>query len=238
MMVFLVVSSVATIATINNYMLLYEEKQSNKIEVSEVWERVRETFWMYLGTAGQLTILGIAFYVLLFVMIAFMGEGSGFAVLFIFLLFFVMFYLLVATSLIFIIRAYEKTGFFEALGRSFKLIQGKWWSTFGLIFVLYLIVTIISYVFMIPWYVMTIISTLHSAGVEGIEEPGEAFGVIGTLFLTLYYLAQMLMYALPAIGIAFQYFNLVERKEARGLMNQIGSIGQSPAPPSATDEHY
>src|SRR5262245_19976528 len=44
------VSSLMSIATINNYILLYEEKQSNKIEVSEVWNRVRETFWMYFGT--------------------------------------------------------------------------------------------------------------------------------------------------------------------------------------------
>lgn len=46
MIVFFIISSVMSIATINNYIILYGEKQTNRIEVSEVWERVRSTFWM------------------------------------------------------------------------------------------------------------------------------------------------------------------------------------------------
>src|SRR6186713_839590 len=49
MLVFFTISGVMNIATINNYLLLYEKKRTNKIEVSEVWERVRATFWMYFN---------------------------------------------------------------------------------------------------------------------------------------------------------------------------------------------
>jgi hypothetical protein len=148
-------------------------------------------------------------------------------------------YLFFSSSFIFIVRAYERLGFFEALVRSFKLVQGKWWSTFGLIVVLYIIVMVVSYVFMRPRYVITLVSSLHNTGVEGVEAPGSGLQTVSLVFLTLYYLAQMVMYALPNVGIAFQYFNLVERKEARGLMNQIGSIGEAPASSSsAPDEHY
>ena len=58
------------------------------------------------------------------------------------------------------------------------------------------------------------------------------------VFFTLYYMAQMLLYALPNIGIAFQYFNLVELKEARGLMNQIENLGQTNSPNNRPEEHY
>jgi hypothetical protein len=58
------------------------------------------------------------------------------------------------------------------------------------------------------------------------------------VLFTLYYMAQMLLYALPNIGIAFQYFNLVELKEARGLMNQIKNLGQDNATESRPEEHY
>jgi hypothetical protein len=237
-MVFALVSTVTSIATINNYLLLYEQKQSNNIEVSEVWEKVRDSFWMYFGTAFQLTILLIVFYVVLIILIALTGGIPVFAVLGVMALFLSMVYIGIGVSMIFVIRAYEKIGFFEAFFRSFKLINGKWWSTFGLVFVLYIIVGTISYIFMIPWYIMTVVTTLHRSGIEGFENPGAGFGILGTVFLTLYYLVQMLLYALPNIGVAFQYFNLVERKEARGLMNQINTLGQAPTTPVNNDETY
>ncbi|MBT1698687.1 hypothetical protein KK083_17475 [Fulvivirgaceae bacterium PWU4] len=241
MCVFLMVSTVATIATINNYILLYEERKTNRIEVGDVWGRVRDTFWMYFGTALLFTIVSIAVYIAMVIPVVLLANVS--LVLIVFggmALFCLLVYLLFSSSLVFIIRAYERIGFFAALARSFKLVQGKWWSTFGLIIVLYIIVVVVSYVFMIPWYVITLVSSLHNAGVEGVGEPTSGFQTISLIFLTLYYLAQMVMYTLPNVGIAFQYFNLVERKEAKGLMSQIGSIGQAPAPTpsSAPDEHY
>jgi hypothetical protein len=39
-----------------------------------------------------------------------------------------------------------------------------------------------------------------------------------------------MLYFLPCLGLAFQYFNLVEMKESKGLMDQIGTIGQPPSP--------
>ena len=51
-------------------------------------------------------------------------------------------------------------------------------------------------------------------------------------------MAQLLMYALPNVGIAFQYFNLVELKEAKGLMGQIENLGQSTASENRPEEHF
>ena len=56
--------------------------------------------------------------------------------------------------------------------------------------------------------------------------------------LTLTYLAQTLLTALPNVGTAFQYFNLVELKEARGLMAQIETLGQPQPQASPEDEHF
>jgi hypothetical protein len=241
MFVFIMVSTIATIATINNYILLYEEKQSNQIEVAEVWQRVRSTFWMYASTAILFTLLAIVVYVLMIVPMAFVGQGVGGAAAAVFLVFgviVVMFYLVISTSLLFIIRAYERVGFFEGLVRSVKLVYGKWWSTFGLLMVLYMIVMISSYVFMIPYYVIAFISGMHSTSVEGSSQSNIGLETASIVFLTLYYLCQMVLYALPNVGIAFQYFNLVERKEAKGLMSQIQTMGQDQSTTPTTDEHY
>lgn len=236
--VFLLVSGVINIATVNNYIILYGEKKTNKIEVSEVWDRVRATFWMYFGTTFFFAFLAVGAYIVLLIPIFILGEISGVLVVLGVLFFIVaIIYLAFAVSLTFFIRGYEKRGFFQSIARSFNLVRGKWWSTFGLLLVLSMIVSTISYIFIIPWYVMTVVSALHSTGVGEFQAPSPSWQIWTMVFFTLYYLAQMVLYALPNVGIAFQYFNLVELKEAKGLLHKIESIGKS-SEPSRPEEHF
>lgn len=239
MMVFFLVSSVMSIATINNYILLYGEKQTNQIEVGEVWERVRSTFWMYFATMLLFAFLAIVVYIVMIIPVVLLAAVSpGLIILGIFLLFLAVFYVLFSLSLTFFVRAYEKSGFFEAIARSFKLVQGKWWSTFGLVFILYIVMICISYVFILPLYIFMGVSAFHNISADNAQEPSTSVEMITIIFTSLYYLAQMLLAALPNIGIAFQYFNLVELKEAKGLMNQIDTLGQPPATLPASEDQY
>lgn len=224
--IFLLVSGVVSISSINNYILLYGEKKSNQIEVSEVWSRVKETFWMYLGTMVFFTILFLLGYMLMLVPVILLSTISPWLlVLSVFGVIIVLFYLLFGASLTFFIRAYEKIGFFSAISRSFYLVKGKWWSTFGLIMVLSMIVSTMSYLFIMPWYIATIVSTLHNTSTNVFQEPSLNWKILTMLSFTLYYLAQMVLYSIPNVGIAFQYFNLVELKEAKGLLDDIETLG-------------
>ena len=236
MFLLFLLSSIMSIATVNNYIILYEEKQSNNIDVSEVWNRVRETFWMYFGTTFIFFLLVVP---LTFVLAVPIGLLAAVSPALIFLGMMAMFgtfiYLAISVSLTYIVRAYEKKGFFDSIARSFRLVRDKWWSTFGLIFVLYIVMMTISYIFMIPWYVVTAASALHSTSTEMLDQSTMAWSTI--ILFTLYYLAQMVLGALPNIGIAFQYFNLVEMKEAKGLLGRIDTLGQS-QPQSTSDEQY
>ena len=237
--IFLLISSVVTIATINNFILLYGEKKSNLIEVHEVWERVRQTFWMYLVTLFLFTLLGVGAFLLLLFPLVLLGSQFPWFVFFGMIGAMCAFcYVLFGGALTFFIRAYERIGFFAALIRSFRLVRGKWWSTFGLVVVLTFIVYTISYLFIIPWYIVTLVSTLHSATSNALQEPTEGWKLLTIILFTLYYLAQIVMSAIPHIGIAFQYFNLVERKEARGLMTDIQSLGKAVDDLPAREEHY
>lgn len=237
--IFLLISGVASLSSINNYILLYGEKKSNQIEVAEVWERVKQTFWMYLGTMVFFGILFIGAYILMLIPMVVLSSISPFLVIFGVIGVIVgLFYLLFGASLTFFIRAYERIGFFSALSRSFYLVKGKWWSTFGLIIVLSLIVSTISYVFIIPWYIATMVNSLHSISTETFQEPSFNWKILTILSFTLYYLAQMVLYAIPNIGIAFQYFNLVELKEAKGLMDEIQTLGTADNNASAREEDY
>lgn len=238
MFVFLLISGVATISTINSYIVLYGEKKTNKIEVAEVWERVKSTFGMYLGTTILFTLLAIAAYIVLIIPVAILSAISPFLI-FIGLLGLIClyFYLIFSVSLTFFIRAYEKAGFFEALRRSFYLVRGKWWSTFGLLLVLYLVAIFGSYIFMIPWYVMNIMAAIHNVSTGTIQEPSLPTQALMMTLFALYYLVQVVLYTLPNVGIAFQYFNLVELKEAHGLMQKIQTFGQ-PDQNNRPEEHF
>lgn len=227
--VFLLISGVITIATINNYILLYGEKKSTQIEVSEVWERVRITFWSYLGSTILFFVLFTTAYIVSIIPAAFLMKGSPFlSVLTIFGLILVLFYAAISLALTFFIQSYEKKNFFSAIIRSNRLVRGKWWSTFGLLVILSLIVSTVSYVFIAPWYFITIVDTLHNTSTGVVKETSTSWDVLTILFFTLYYLAQFMLASLPNIGIAFQYFNLVELKESKGLMDQIKTLGNNP----------
>jgi len=238
-MIFLIVSGVASLSSINNYILLYGEKKSNQIEVSEVWARVKETFWMYLGTMFFFGLLFMLAYIVMLVPIVILSSISPFLVFFgVMGLFVGLIYLLFGASLTFFIRAYEKAGFFEAIKRSFYLVRGKWWSTFGLIFILSMIVSTMSYLFIMPWYIATIVSSLHSVSTDSFQEPSFNWKILTLVSFTLYYLAQMVLYTIPNVGIALQYFNLVELKEAKGLMNEIQNLGDSSNQSPQREEDY
>jgi hypothetical protein len=138
----------------------------------------------------------------------------------------VFFYLIFSSALTLFVQAYEEVGFFEALARSFRLVQGKWWSTFGLIMVLGFIVVIASYFFMIPYYAVTLPAMMHSVSSKT-AETSSSLTLISSIALGFYSIAQTLLSVLPHIGIAFQYFNLVELKESRGLLTEIETFGQA-----------
>lgn len=237
MFIFLVVSYVAVIATTNNYMILYAERQTNEIDVTDVWTRVRDSLGMYFSTMALFAVLAIAVYVLMIIPVVVLGAISPVLIFFgVMLLALGALYLAISVSLVFAVRAFEKKGFFESIFRSFYLVNGKWWSTFGLMMILSILVSILSYAFSLPATILQGISMLH----DGKSEMNSPMGVMGTIIFVLNsmaYITQLLLYFLLNIGLAFQYFNLVEMKESKGLMSKIETFGQPPLPPTQ-EEHY
>lgn len=126
-------------------------------------------------------------------------------------------YLMVAVTFVQVIILVEDVPVFKSISRSISLIKGKWWSTFGLIVVMSFVVGIMQLVFTIPTYVNLFVKGLHQNlfAFDAGTILSNAFGTIGI----------SLLYPLFFIAIAFQYFNMVERHESKGLMNEIDMAG-------------
>ncbi|MGD1958809.1 MAG: hypothetical protein ACFB2Y_08130 [Fulvivirga sp.] len=234
---FLLLGGTALLAVIYDYMILYE-KQGKEISVNEVWQLTKTSFWQVLGRMLLLTLLGLVAYIGLVFVIGLSAAASPALAFLLGIPAFIGFiYLIIPIYLFFIIAVYERVDFGTALGRSYKLVRGKWWSTFGLIFVTGLIQGVISSIFFIPWYVIFILKTLHTTEPGSFMEPSATMEVIGTISFLLYSAMRYLLFCIPLIAVAFQYFNLAELKESKGLMAKIDAFG-STSHTADEEEHY
>ena len=103
-----------------------------------------------------------------------------------------------------------------SLGASKDLCDGQWWALFGYTLLLQLIVTMLAYVFAIPYMVI-----IFKAAFTG-HAPGIFELTIGTLFTQL---GQYLMYMILFIGIGIRFFSTLEQREHATLLEKIEQIG-------------
>lgn len=136
-------------------------------------------------------------------------------------------YLGVVFSLSAPIYLFEQEGIGNALSKAFKLISGKWWSTLGLLFVTYMIAGAAGYIFAIPTYVLMfgdLISNIDQAE----NDPTAIFEAFSswsaTIGMAISVIGSYLTYTIPIIAISFQYFNLSERMEGKGLKGEIADF--------------
>ncbi len=131
-------------------------------------------------------------------------------------------YLGVTLSLMTMILMRENLDLGDTFRRCFYLIKDKWWSTFGLLFVMGIVSSIIGYAFQIPTLILTIMSSLQ-VKLANTEVLMTISGVIATV-------GGGLVRSLVLIAIVFQYYNLVERREGSGILGAIDNIGKTDTP--------
>ncbi|MBD2768154.1 hypothetical protein IC235_09650 [Hymenobacter sp. BT664] len=175
------------------------------ITVSEVWAVVRAQFFSSL-----VSYFGISCIV-----------GFGFIIFFI-----PGVYLLVGLSLFYAIKVLEDSDFTTSISRSLQLTRGKWWSTFGLLFVMTMMLGMALGV--AGGIIGSIVGGL--GWVLGLYKDGSsAAGAFAVIASTLGSLFNLFIYTPLLIALAFQYFNLVERHEGVGLRNLVNQLGKAPA---------
>ncbi len=144
-----------------------------------------------------------------------------------------LFFILPGIFLLFVLPLAFATYVFEdvsapgALGRTFSLLKGKWWSTFGIGLVGYILAYVIQMVFSLPFMVVYF-ANIFTLIEESANNPGDPSAFLGlftngymTVSLAISMVGGYLTYCIPLIAWGYQYANLVERAEGRGLMTEI-----------------
>ena len=197
-MFFMMLSYLVIIIVTYSHLILYKNSEAGNFDIDDVWQNVKRNFWMILFTGIGYSILSLIGFVFLIV------PGI---------------YLSIALSIIFIVRLEERLNFFEAVSRCIKIVSGNWWFTFGIIIVVGMIQGFLGFILYVPNYIVTIF--LAFAGVDSnTGDLGRVLYIISSIIATF----GVLLYSISTIAIAFQYYNLVERKEAPGLVQQIEEI--------------
>lgn len=207
---FLILSSFSTLlnfSVVFNFMKIYQNKYPEKITVMEIlnasWKDLLPLF-----------LLGII--VSIFSMIGFMAfiiPGI---------------FLIVVLSLSFPVRFFEGGGLIDSIGRCFKLIKGKWWSTFGLLIVSSILMYAVSMIFIMPFYAFYFLSIFTLVEESGISADTSSWWFqAGMTFSVMFMmLGSFLTYSIPIVALSFQYFNLKERQESVGLMQEIEQLDE------------
>ncbi|MFY0604609.1 MAG: hypothetical protein JXQ93_11755 [Flavobacteriaceae bacterium] len=127
------------------------------------------------------------------------------------------------------IYVFGNKGVFDSYGHSFSYVSGKHWAdTFGIMFVVSLIVSVLGSVFSIP---SMIYQFIQMGTILESNDPTETFNMfkdpIYILLTVISYIGQYFMYAITLITNVFIYYDINEQKNASGTLEKIDSIGQS-----------
>ena len=137
-------------------------------------------------------------------------------------------YVAIVLSLGLVVTSFENTDFGQTWNRCFVLIRDKWWSTFGLIFVMGIISGVIGLLFTLPAGIFSFLITSKL-----LPDVSGFWLILGNVISAV---GSTLLRCIIYVAVGFQYTNLVERQEGRGLLSAIDSIGTSPTQPRDTDE--
>lgn len=185
------------IAYLRAYILKYDQGNQERITMGDVWRVMSENM-------GKLILWGIIY--LLMGMVGCMCcvvPGIYLAVAYFF------------TAYFMVLEGKTLSG---GMSESLKLIKGNWWSLFGFLALVGLIVGMLSYVFGIPSMILTFKSMLTQ------ELPGVYETTFGLFFASL---GQTFLQVILIIGGGVRFFSFLEQREHTGLIQKINQIGET-----------
>mgnify|MGYP001008800071 CR=1 FL=1 len=186
--------------TIYGYIKCYIEKGRGNFTQDDVWQKVKQYFFPFLGTTILVSIVVLIGTVLCIL------PGI---------------FLAVSLSLIYAVMMFESKGFGQSFSESFNLTMKKWWLTLGILFVAGILIYVIQLILSIPSIILFGFKSFFTAIKEGSTPvfPTGYYIMSAAISLITY-----VLYSIPAIILAFHYFSLKETFAKPSLEDKIEQI--------------
>lgn len=125
---------------------------------------------------------------------------------------------------------FQNKGVTESINDSFSFIKGHWWDTFGILFVVNLIIGIIGFCFDIPAVIYQFGSLLGN--VENLQDSTQYINIFADpIYLSLLVISnfvKFILYIVTIVSTVFVYYDIKEQKdpssesEGRNSIEEIG----------------
>lgn len=208
--VILMISGLAFYVLMQMASLYYIKSYINNhgtVDGNEIISNVKQNFWKFLGYGFLMLIMVIVGAVLCF----FPGI-----------------YLAIVFSLGTSILVFEGKSVGDTISYCFKLIKDHWWETFGVIFVVGLLIGIIGQIFAVPALIYQMTTMMSQVGQD---DPTAVLGLFSDpiyLALTVFsYVGQFFLSSITLITSVFIYFDLNEQKNLTGTIETIERLGSN-----------
>jgi hypothetical protein len=213
------------IAVIYANIRLYEQNETVDFTHNDVWEKTKKMYWPIFASTFLYGIIFFVCYMIIVIPVALLAAVLSFLIVPLIYLIFGFFLVIVFTALPAQIFGGKNIG--SAVSHSFKLLKSNWWATLGLLILLLLIYNVVTIVFSIPFYVGLVVNILGAAEVNPMKETPIYMAALNYLFGAILLVGTFISYTIPIVGMALQYFNLSEVKEATSLIQRIDSFGEA-----------
>ncbi|WP_028890408.1 hypothetical protein [Tenacibaculum ovolyticum] len=204
-----IIAYIVTLVFINlagmYYIKSYIDNNGN-VNEEEVKDNSKNKFWSFTGF-GILAMLIVMFSMLFCVL--------------------PMFYTAIVLSLGASILVFENESATATVSKCFNLISGHFWETFGVIFVVGLLVGMLGYVFKIPAIIYQFVQM--GIGMNN-EDPTQIFNLfkdpVYIILNLVSIVGQLMFYTITLVTNVFLYFDINEQKNLTGTLEKIDGLGQ------------
>jgi len=237
MLVFSMLAYIFIFAALNEYIKLY--KASDHVRSQEVWTAVKQNLTGYISSALALMVLMIFAMFAGGMILGGLIVAANIILLNVFLFFAMMLgimFLVIIIYLSYITYNNEDIGIIGATNRVFKLLKGNWFDTLGLFIVAWIMTIVLNIIFSLPNMIMTSIGVFHSIESKDTIQLSLSeellFGFTAFISSTGGFFVSIIL----MLVMIFQYYSLVEKREAHGLLNRIEEMGNKKQ--DEDEEHY
>ncbi len=203
-----------------SYLNLSLDYSKKDITIAMVFTRVKKRFWAMFGANLFFTFGMVIAFAVVGILLALISP-----ILMVFVIYFAMIYVLIAFSLYPFPIEVENASIIESFKRSFELIKGNWWRSFGYYLLLYFIQSFIMGIFMMPIYFLVFFQAIsQSMGNPGGAPDMSFLSTIMTIMMPVLMFISLFISSFYTIGFGIHYFSLVEQKDEVGLAQQIEAL--------------
>ena len=129
-------------------------------------------------------------------------------------------YLGIVLSVSTCILIFQNRGVFDSIGDSFSFIKDHWWDTFGVLFVVHLLIFVISLVLNLPMIIYEYdVTGFNFVNFDTLSDP------IYLILTIVSYIVEFVFYVVSLIATALIYFDIEEQKypSTPKIIDEIGS---------------